>query len=77
MSTEEIQELWGEDLFKVFAGALNEEGWLTSDWNEIIEEEIPRLDEDYNDNPKYADTYQRMHMMDFEDSEDGKMIRPV
>lgn len=71
------EELWGEDLFKVFGDHLNENGWLTPDWQNIIEKEVPRLDEDYNDNQEYRETYQRMYMMDFEESEDGKLIRPV
>lgn len=77
MTYEEKKELWGEDLFNVFAGAINEEGWLTSDWGEIIEEEIPRLDEDYNDNPQYSETYSRMYNLDHEESDCGKFIRPI
>lgn len=71
-----LKELWGEDLFDVFAGHLTEDGWLPSNWNLIIENEIPQFDKNWNDNPKYTETYQRMYMQDLEENEDGSMVRP-
>lgn len=74
---EELKELWGEELFSVFAEHIDQNGWLTSDWARILEQEVPRLDEDYNDNPEYSDTYSRMYNKDFEESQDGLLLRPI
>jgi len=70
------EELWGEDLYNVFAHYINEEGWLTAEWADIIEKEVPRWDKNYNDNPEYKNTYSRMYNTEFEDNEKGDMIRP-
>lgn len=77
MTTEEIKELWGEELFDVFADHIDEEGFLTNDWGNIIENEIPKFDKNWNDNPKYTDTYQRMYLIDIENNSDQTRIRPV
>lgn len=77
MTTEELKELWGEDLFKVFGNHLTEDGWLTEDWGNILEKEVPQFDKDYNDNPDYKETYQRMCYLDHEESDCGKFIRPT
>lgn len=71
------QELWGDDLYKVFADYINEEGWLTADWANIIEHEVERFDNDYNDNPEYKETYGRMYNLDYQESSDGTLIRPI
>lgn len=71
------EELWGEDLYKVFTNHINDQGWLTSNWANIIEDEVPRWDDDYIDNPEYSDTYSRMYNLEYEESEDGKLIRPL
>ncbi|RWX03390.1 hypothetical protein [Flavobacterium cerinum] len=76
MNEQQLIELWGEDLYNVFADHIDENGWLTSEWQNIIEAEIKRFDEDFNDNPLYKDTYGRMYNVDFEESEDGTLIRP-
>lgn len=77
MSRDEIQQLYGEELFNVLKEHIDEEGWITTNWHEIIEDEIPRFDENYNDNPVYRDTYQRMYYHDFEENEDKTRIRPL
>jgi hypothetical protein len=71
------EELWGEDLFKVFGNHINEDGWLTSDWAQIIEDEVPRFDTDYNDNPEHSETYSRMYNLDYEENADQTLIRPL
>lgn len=73
----DVKSLWGEDLYKVFQNHIDEKGWLTCDWGVIIEREVPRLDEDYNDNPAYSETYAKMYLLDFEETQDGKFIRPA
>lgn len=77
MTTEEIKELWGDELFNVFADHIDEDGFLTNDWHLIIENEIPKFDNDWNDNPKHTETYQRMYLLDTEKNSDGTKIRPV
>lgn len=74
MKTEKLKDLWGEELFNVFANHIDEDGCLTESWAEIIENEIPKFDDDYNDNPLYRETYSRMYNMEFE--EIGNKIRP-
>jgi hypothetical protein len=71
------EKLYGKDLFHVFAEHINEEGWLTSDWGQIIEDEVPRYDEDFNDNPLHGETYNRMYILEYEENEDETMIRPL
>lgn len=73
---EKNEKLWGEDLWNVFGNHINEEGWLTSEWQNIIEDEIPKYDKNYNDNPLHKGTYGRMYSLEYEESEDGLMIRP-
>lgn len=77
MNIEEIKKLWGKDLFKVFRNHINEEGWLTEDWSEIIENEVPKFDENWNDNELYKEIYIIMNTNDFEISGDGKFIKPI
>lgn len=77
MTQEDIKELWGEDLYSVFANHINQEGWLTEDWSDIIENEIPKFDKDYNDNPLFKETYERMYNLDYIESECGNFIKPT
>lgn len=71
------EKLWGEDLFYIFHNHIDSQGWLTSDWARIIEEEVPRFDKGYNDNPLYQNSYSKMYSLDFEDNEDESKIRPI
>jgi hypothetical protein len=73
----DAKELWGADLYAVFHHHIDKKGWLTSDWATIIENTVPRFDKNYNDNPLYSETYSRMYNLEFEDSEDKSMIRPL
>jgi len=77
MTEEQIIKLWGEDLYNVFSDHINDEGWLTENWADIIEEEIPKFDEDWNDNELYTDTYGSMYNIEFESNEDETLIRPI
>lgn len=64
----EMLPLWGDELSKFFSSDLNDTGWLTSEWAYLIEE---RLQE-----PKRGEMYNRMYLLEFEESEDGKLVRP-
>lgn len=77
MKDSEIKELWGKDLYRVFGGHIDKDGWLTNDWSGTLENEVPRFDKDYNDNPEYTGTYNRMYLMEFEDNADNTMIKPI
>ena len=77
MTTEQKKELWGEELFNAFAEHIDENGWLTEDWGEILDKEMPDFDEDYNDNENKKEVFSRMYNLDYEESEDGSMLRPV
>ncbi|AZA91165.1 Uncharacterised protein [Chryseobacterium nakagawai] len=77
MTVEELKKLWGKDLFEAFADHFTNDGWLTTDWGQIIENEIPQFDNDWNDNPRYKDTYQRMYLLDHVESDCGKFIKPI
>lgn len=72
---EKLIEIWGEDLYKTFGHHIDDDGWLTSDWHKIIEDEIPRWDNNLLDNEEYGLTYGRMYNIDFEDSNCGTKIR--
>lgn len=76
MSQEEIKKLWGKYLFPVFEEIIDAEGWLTQDWLDYFEENVPKYDSDWNDNPQHASIYGLMMYYDFEESEDGSKIRP-
>ncbi|KGT09532.1 hypothetical protein NV63_06815 [Elizabethkingia anophelis] len=71
------KELWGDVLYNAFQGHINEDGWLTSDWAQIIEDNYSDWDKDYNDTGEKRNLYQRMYLIDLEDSEDEKFVRPV
>ena len=71
------KELWGDVLYNAFQDHINEEGWLTSDWGQIIEDNYSDWDKDYNDTGEKKNLYQRMYLIDLEDSEDEKFVRPV
>lgn len=77
MTKTEIKQLWGAELYSVFAEHIDENGFLTEDWATIVESEVRRFDEDWNDNPKYTDTYQRMYNLDFISNDDETMIKPA
>lgn len=76
MTTEQIQDLWGEDLYKVFGNYIDEEGWLTEEWGKIVEENLSDWDKDYNDNDEKKDVYRIMYSIEFEDDETETKIRP-
>ena len=73
----DVKKLWGENLFLVFAEHINEEGWLTSEWGYILEDEVPKWDKDFNDIPLNRETYSRMYNLDYEENEDETLIRPL
>lgn len=77
MTTEKKKELWGEELFNAFANHIDENGWLTEDWAGILDKEMPDFDEDYNDNENKKEVFRRMYNLDYEESADGSMLRPV
>ncbi|WP_417365947.1 hypothetical protein [Flavobacterium beibuense] len=77
LTKKELIDLWGKKLYEVFEKHIDKQGWLTEDWPEIIEKEIKPFDEDWNDNPQYKDTYQRMYNVDWEVKSDGLFIRPM
>jgi len=76
MTQEEIKKLWGDELYKVFSEHINNDGWLTSNWADIIEDEISKYDSDYNENPLYTKTYSRMYNIDLEMNSNGTMVTP-
>lgn len=71
------KELWGDVLYNAFQEYINEDGWLTSDWGQIIEDNYSDWDKDYNDTGEKKNLYQRMYLIDLEDSEDEKYVRPI
>jgi len=77
MKEKDIKEIWGNELYKVFKQHIDEEGWLTSQWADIIEDEIPKYDEDYNKNVLFESTYQRMYYLDMEHNFDYTKVRPL
>lgn len=71
------KELWGDVLYNAFQEHISEDGWLTSDWAQIIEDNYSDWDKDYNDTGEKKNLYQRMYLIDLEDSEDEKYVRPI
>lgn len=73
---EKLVSIWGRDLYETFGHHMDSEGWLTADWQNIIEDEIPRYDKDtLRDNDEYSLAYGRMYNIDFESNEDETQIR--
>lgn len=70
-------KIWGEELFQIFGDHIDNEGWLTEDWSEIIEEELSDWDENYNDTNKKRSAYGLMYNIDFEYNNDGTKIRRI
>lgn len=75
MSIEQMKELWGEELFKVFGNYLDEDGWLTSQWCDIIEENLSDWDDDFNDTNEKKEIYGTMYNIEFEYNADETKIR--
>ena len=69
-------DLWGDELWNAFYSHIHSEGWLTSNWAEILENEFSDWDEDYKDTNEKKTLFGLMYNKDFEESEDGKFIRP-
>lgn len=74
---EELIQIWGNDLFETFGHHIDNEGWLTADWTKIIEDEIPKWDDNFHDNEEYGDAYMRMYQIDYEENEDKTKIRRI
>lgn len=75
LNRSEMISLWGEDLFRLLGHHFDDYGFIREDWDVIIEDEIPRFDKNYNDNPDYSEVYQLMYNIDFEEF-DGR-VRPI
>lgn len=71
------EELWGEQLFEALGEYITEDGWLTSAWVDILEDNFKDWDEDYNDTNEKKTLFGLMYNLDFEESADGKTIRPI
>lgn len=69
--------LWNEELLEAFGNLINKEGWLTSDWATFLEENFKDWDENGNNTYKKMGLFQLMYSLDFEESEDGNLIRPI
>lgn len=77
MTTEEIKELWGEELYNVFEQHIDDEGFLTLKWANIIEDNLSDWDEDFNDTNEKKHVYGLMYNIDFEYNEDKTKIRKI
>jgi hypothetical protein len=69
MNTIEITQLWDERLLNAFGDLINEEGWLTIDWIDFLENNFKEC--------KKKELIGLMYNLDFEESEDGNFIRPT
>lgn len=76
MTNKELQVLWGDILYKAFKNNINEDGWLTNDWSEILEYNFSDWDDHYNDTNTKSRLYQQMYLTDFDDNFDNTMIKP-
>lgn len=72
-----VPQVWDERLVKAFGNLINDEGWLTSDWHEHLENNFKDWDEDGIDTNEKKELYGLMYNLDFEESSDGKLIRPI
>lgn len=77
MTNQEIKNLWGEELFRVFADDLDDEGWLTEDWAMIVDEKVSNWDEDFNDTNEQKEIFSLMYNIEFEYNQDKTKIRRV
>lgn len=74
---ENIVEPWDERLLDAFGDLINKDGWLTSNWHEHLEANFKDWDEDGNTTNDKKFLYGLMYNLDYEESEDGKFIRPI
>lgn len=72
-----VPQNWDERLVKAFGNLINEEGWLTSDWHYFLEDNFKDWDSEGNDTNEKKELYGLMYNLDFEESKDGKYIRPI
>ena len=72
-----VPQNWDERLVKAFGELINPEGWITSDWHEFLEDNFKDWDEYGIDTNEKKELYGLMYNLDFEESEDGKLIRPI
>lgn len=72
-----VQENWDQRLLEAFGDLINQDGWLTSDWAQHLEENFKDWDENGKDTNEKKELFGLMYNLDFEESEDGKFIRPI
>jgi hypothetical protein len=72
-----VPQTWDERLVKAFGNLINEEGWLTPNWAEHLEENFKDWDEDGKETNEKKELYGLMYNLDFEESLDGGFIRPI
>lgn len=76
MNAKQLNELWGDELFIFFADDFTEDGYLTQNWCDIVDERVPSYSCDEYKAEKNKSIYTRMSMTEFEESECGNFIRP-
>lgn len=76
MNAKQLNELWGDELFIFFADDFNEDGWLTNEWCNIVDDRLPPYTLNESQESKSKDIYTRMYLTEFEESECGKFIKP-
>lgn len=76
MTNKELKSLWGEPLYTAFKEYITEDGWLTNNWGQILEDNFSDWDDDYNDTNIKSRLYQAMYLKDFDDNFDNTHIKP-
>lgn len=75
--TANVPQPWDERLVKAFGDQINEEGWLTPDWAQYLEDNFKDWDIDGIETNEKKELFGLMYNLDFEFSLDGGYIRPV
>ncbi|MCA4781472.1 hypothetical protein IF125_04240 [Empedobacter stercoris] len=78
MTTEQIEQAWGEELYNAFSEWIDDKGWLVGNWPDYLEENYSNWDKNYNDTNIKSNLYSQMYNLDIEfldENEDA--CRPV
>ncbi|STD53059.1 hypothetical protein [Empedobacter falsenii] len=78
MTTEQIEQAWGEDLYNAFYKLINEKGWLVGNWADYLEENFSNWDKNYNDTNIKSILYSQMYNLNLDFLDDKESAcRPI
>ncbi|UWX67957.1 hypothetical protein NZD85_04960 [Empedobacter stercoris] len=78
MTTKQIEQAWGEELYNAFSEWIDDKGWLVGNWPDYLEENYSNWDKNYNDTNIKSNLYSQMYNLNIEFlDENESACRPV